>query len=268
MKKSASLLVKTTFLFSFIVLSCNSEKSIQKFQTQQVDVGLDLILNNWSNSFCNKIDSSYNGIINFTMTDKDLAYHIIIKNNNYTLVEGTNDNSNFTFKSSFAHYNKIYRQEITGFTSIGRENISDKTPLDVDVHKPMTSNVMNDILFFVQRFFNTSIHDKVILKEEYSRIVHGAHAIPLFYQKNDDIGVRSAWYLINKGQKINEPGDTNPFPQYFIVKKGQGYAKIGNDTLKIKENESYYVAPGLDHVFWNEMEEPIELIFLAWGKGA
>lgn len=127
---------------------------------------------------------------------------------------------------------------------------------------------MNDLLFFIQRFFNSSAHDKVILREEHSRMVHGAHAIPLFYQQSDDIGVRSAWYQINKGEKINEPGDTNPFPQYFIVINGKGFAKIGLDTVSIKKNESYYVAPGQDHIFWNESEEPIELIFLAFGKGA
>jgi hypothetical protein len=46
-----------------------------------------------------------------------------------------------------------------------------------------------------------------VLSKEKSRIVHGGHAIPLFYQKTDKMGVRSAWYQINKGQQVNEPGD-------------------------------------------------------------
>jgi mannose-6-phosphate isomerase-like protein (cupin superfamily) len=267
MKKPIFHFKKVFILLSIILFSCSYNDG-QDIQSQEKDIELDTILKSWGNTFCEKIDSSYNAIINFTETENDSACHIIITNNQYHLYEGLNDNANFAFKSSLDHYNKIYRQEITAFTSIGRENISDKTPLDVEFYKPITDNLMNDVLYFVQRFFNTSAHDKVILKEEYSRIVHGGHAIPLFYNKSDDLGVRSAWYLINKDQRINEPGDTNPFPQYFIVIKGQGFAKIGNDTLIIKENEAFYVAPGLDHVFWNESEEPIELIFLAWGKGA
>ena len=84
-----------------------------------------------------------------------------------------------------------------------------------------------------------------------------------------DESIMVSWDIkINKGQRINEPGDNNPFPQYFIITQGQGYAKIGSDTIQIKANEAYYVALGLDHIFWNESETPIELIFLAWGKGA
>jgi len=146
--------------------------------------------------------------------------------------------------------------------------MSDSTPLDFDFHKPVTDNPMNDFMFFVQRFFNPSPNDKVVLSKEKSRIVHGGHAIPLFYQKTDKMGVRSAWYQINKGQQVNEPDETNPFPQYFIITKGMGFARIGKDTLRVKENEAYYIAPEHDHVFWTDSEKPMEMIFLAWGEGA
>jgi hypothetical protein len=61
--------------------------------------------------------------------------------------------ANFTFKASLDHYNKIYRGEITGFTSIGRANMSDSTPLDFDFHNPVTDNPMNDLLFFCSTIF-------------------------------------------------------------------------------------------------------------------
>jgi mannose-6-phosphate isomerase-like protein (cupin superfamily) len=157
---------------------------------------------------------------------------------------------------------------MTALTSMGQATSGDPIPLKPDLHKPVTDNLVNDFLFFSQRFFNSYPYDLVKLGIEHSRIVHGGHAIPLFYQKSDGIGVRSAWYQINKGERVNEPGDTNPFPQYFIVIKGSGYAKIGSDTIQLQANHAYYIPPDNDHVFWNDNKDPVELIFLAWGKGA
>jgi mannose-6-phosphate isomerase-like protein (cupin superfamily) len=50
--------------------------------------------------------------------------------------------------------------------------------------------------------------------------------------------------------------------------RGEGSAKIGEDTVKVKAGESYYIPPGSDHVVWTESDEPLELIWLAWGEGA
>ncbi len=265
-KLSAIILI--IILLCFTNFSCNNEQNSQSVQSKHEVASLDTILTCLGNIFVNKIDENYHAIINFSVTDRDIALHIIIQNNKLQVYDKLHGDANFTFKSSLEHYNKIYRGEITGFTSMGRANMSDKTPLDFELHEPVTDNPMNDLMFFVQRFFNPSPNDKVILSRRNSRIVHGGHAIPLFYQKTEEIGVRSAWYQINKGQQVNEPGDTNTFPQYFIITKGMGFARIGNDTLRVKENEAYYIAPGLDHIFWTDSEKPMEMIFLAWGKGA
>ena len=254
-------------LFSFTNFSCDNDQSRQSNEVKH-EKRLDEILTFLANQFIDKIDKDYHAIVNFTLTDFDIAHHVIISNKQIQVSDSLHADANITFKSSLEHYNKIYRGEITGFTSMGRAKMSDSTPLDFELHKPVTDIPMNDLLFFVQRFFNPSPIDKVILSKENSRIVHGGHAIPLFYQMTDEMGVRSAWYQINKGQQVNEPGDTNPFPQYFIIIKGMGFAKIGQDTLRVKENEAYYIAPGHDHVFWTDSEKPMEMIFLAWGEGA
>jgi mannose-6-phosphate isomerase-like protein (cupin superfamily)/putative sterol carrier protein len=254
-------------LIIFAITSCNNEQSLQSKEVKQ-DRNLNEVLTSLGSPFVKKIDKEYQAIVNFTITDSEISKHIIISEGQFQVYDSLNADANFTFKSSLEHYNKIIRGEITGFTSMGRANMSDSTPLDFEFHKPVTDNPMNDLLFFVQRFFNPSPNDKVILSKENSRIVHGGHAIPLFYQMTDQIGVRSAWYQIEKGQQVNEPGDTNPFPQYFIMIKGVGFARIGQDTLRVKENEAYYIAPGLDHIFWTDSEKPMEMIFLAWGEGA
>jgi mannose-6-phosphate isomerase-like protein (cupin superfamily) len=81
-------------------------------------------------------------------------------------------------------------------------------------------------------------------------------------------GMRSAWYLLKKDERLNEPGDINPFPQAFIFISGEGFAKIGDKTIRTKAGESYYIPPNSDHVVWTESKESLVLIFLAWGEGA
>jgi len=81
-------------------------------------------------------------------------------------------------------------------------------------------------------------------------------------------GFRSAWYQIDKGDQINNEGDTNPFPQAFVITQGQGYAKIGDISQKVSAGNAYFIPPDSDHVLWNDEETPLQLIYLAWGEKA
>ena len=257
----------------FLISGCSSKieeseqnPTIEKSSVKMED--LKYMLNQWGSSFIQKIDSGYIASVNFKLTNSPLQYNISFHNKSYKIIPKVIDSVNFTYESSLKHYNKVFNGVMTALTSMGQASPADPIPLIPELHKAVTDNLLNDFLFFSQRFFNRTPYDRVQLGLENSRIVHGGHAIPIFYQKTKDIGVRSAWYQINKGEQVNEQGNTNPFPQYFIITKGSGYTKIGNDTISINENEAYFVPPYHDHVFWNESEEPLIMIFLAWGKGA
>ena len=252
---------------ALMITSCSVDQNNSPDHQKETE-RLGPILEHWAEIYTDKVGQDYQAIVNFSCLESDTAFHLVFREKEYNLYQGLHPDAPYTLKSTLAHYNRIYRKELTGFTSLGREDMSDTTPLDVEFHQPLNSELMNDFLHFVQRFFNPSPHDKVTLSEEQSRVVHGGNAIPLFYQQTDEVGVRSAWYQIHPGQQVNEPGDTNPFPQYFIITEGKGLAKIGADTLRVSANEAYYIAPGLDHVFWTDQETPMEMIFLAWGKGA
>ena len=262
-----------SILLLFLIIGCtnNSKKEnreiiVKKPKTPTFE--LDYMVEKWSESFVSKIDSTYEATINFYLADSSEACHVIFSSNKFDLVKNSTDNYNLSFSSTKDHFNKIFRGDMTAMTSMGQATSSDPIPLNFDIQKAISDNATNDFLFIAQRFFNNTPYDLVKLGPEHARIVHGGLAIPIFYQRTDDIGVRSAWYQINKGEQVNEPGDTNPFPQYFIITQGQGYAKIGNDTIEVKKNEAYFIPPNHDHVFWNENDEPIIYIFLAWGKGA
>lgn len=253
----------------FSIVGCAKGPGKEFEETVEAPVfELDHMVEKWTESFVKKVDSSYAATINFYLSDSTEAVHVLIANNEFELVRGSIDSYNLSFSSTKEHYNKIFKGEMTAMTSMGQATSSDPIPLNFDAKKAVTDNLTNDFLFIAQRFFNKTPYDLVKLGEEHARVVHGGLAIPIFYQKTEEIGVRSAWYQINKGEQVNEPGDVNSFPQYFIVTQGQGFAKIGNDTIVVKENEAYFIPPNHDHVFWNERDEPIIYIFLAWGKGA
>ncbi len=182
------------------------------------------------------------------------------------LREGTHSEAEIIFTMSFETLGAIIDGEMTGLTAIGRENLSDKTPLDFKLgsNTEISPELMAQFLRFVQRFFNPTVPEKITLGQSHARLVHGAWAIPLFYHA----GFRSAWYQIEKGQRLNEPGDTNPFPQAFVFLSGRGLVKIGESIEEVEPGQAYFIPPGTEHLVWNEGEEPITMIFLAWGKNA
>lgn len=116
----------------------------------------------------------------------------------------------------------------------------------------------------IQYFFAPQQPHRYLLGVSHARKVHGGMSVGLYYYP----GFRSSQYTVAKGVRLNEPGDTNPFPQAFVFISGSGFALIGSDTVRVKAGESYLIPAGTDHVVWNESDEPLVLIWLAWGPGA
>ena len=193
-----------TILILFVLLtfgcsekSNNSKKISGKTNSYQVfddrEYSFKEMLSNWSTKFAEKIDSNYTATINFKLSDLDKEmYQVEFKDKRFKLYHGQNDSSNMTFESTLKHYNKIYKGDMTAMTSMGQATSSDPIPLIPKLEKPITDNPLNDFLFFSQRFFNLSNYDKVKLGLKHSRLIHGGNAIPIFYQKSNEFGVRSA----------------------------------------------------------------------------
>lgn len=183
-----------------------------------------------------------------------------------TITKTSQEDPQIIFSFSKETLSAIYTGEMTGLTAMGRENMSDQTPLNFTLGNEfsLTPALMDKFLTFVQRFFNPTHPEKVNLVKSSARLVHGGWAIPMFYHS----GFRSAWYQLEKGQNLNEPGDANPFQQAFVIISGHGYAKIGEYSLEVRAGEAYYIPPHSDHVLWNDDPEPLCLIYLAWGENA
>lgn len=225
------------------------------------------MLNVMAENFKNKIDEEFSLIVQFDIKDEGTSWHVVVeKGRKVTVGKGSHHEAQFFFSTTTDALRLIYEGKMTAMTAGGKATGSDTAPLEFGWAEDLefTPEVKIQVYTFLQHFFNPWVPEKVLLGEKHSRFLHGGHVVVLYYQP----GFRSAWYMVKKGERLNEPGDTNPFPQAFIFIEGEGFAKIGDETVKVKAGESYYVPPNSDHVVWTESDEPLVLIWLAWGEGA
>lgn len=215
-------------------------------------------------SFEKKIDEDFECSIQFNISDTDDNILIKIGNGEVRITSGIDEGVDMIIDTTTETIQDIYDRKITAFAAAGKADPSEPAPLDWTIGGGFRPAKMKNIYYTLMHFFHPEEPEKIKLGEEYSRMVHGGLAIPLYYHP----GFRSAWYMIKKGEKLNEPGDTDPFPQGIVVIDGEGYAKIGDKTVEIKKNESYYIPPNSDQVLWTDSDEPLVIIWLAWGEGA
>ena len=186
-----------------------------------------------------------------------------------TLAKGFPSQPTFYLVTDAATIRKIFNGEINALTAAGRARMSDKTPLDFgfmegfQVSMDFISDVMLPLGF---HFFNRGKPEIIPFGEEYSRIVHGGHAVIFYYQK----GLRTGWYKIKPGMFINKDikDAVNTFPTLFIVTKGQGRARLGDKTMSLREGMTVFVPAGMVHQFWTESDKGMEVIIIMFGKGA
>lgn len=224
------------------------------------------LLRGWSESFLTKVAGDYKDTLNFRLNDDNSHWHVTFSDGSYSIHKGENPDAKFIMTADMETYRKIYTGKLSPMTAIGRASIHEPAPLDFILQNGMTIGEVNwnYAYFTVINFFNPHPNNKIVLGQEHSRSVHGGNVIGLYYS----VGFRSAWYHINKGEMLNEAGEKDPFEQSFIILKGSGYAKIGQDTIAIKENEAYYIRPNLEHKVWTESDEGVTLLWNAWGKEA
>jgi mannose-6-phosphate isomerase-like protein (cupin superfamily) len=182
------------------------------------------------------------------------------------LHQGEHETPIMTLMMSSETLGRIHRGEMTAFTAGGKGSGADVAPLEIQFGAAAGElrDPKGTLLGFLQHFFARERPERIALGESHSRVVHGAHAIPMYYAS----GFRSAWYLVKEGQHLNEPGDTNPYPQAFVIISGRGRAKIGEYEVDVHAGESYYIPEDSDHVLWPAPGEALEVIWFAWGEGA
>ena|GEM_PF-527834 len=230
-------------------------------------IGPRAILEDFAEAYRRKAPDSLSLVVQFDIPPGGESWRVEVEPGpEVTVARGPDERAAFVFSIDLGTLRRIHAGKMTAMTAGGKASGADAAPLEMEPTEAAASipDVRAVVLSFLQHFFNPSSPERILLGESYSRIVHGAHVIPLYYAP----AFRSAWYMVRKGQRLNEPGDTNPFPQAFVILSGEGHATIGPDTVEVRGGESYYIPPGSDHVLWTDRDEPVVLIWMGWGEGA
>ena len=267
-------------LFSGVLLVLSlSDSSRARSETEPAAAAMEPILRGMADAFVHKIPGEYEltAQINiqpelesgYVDTEKPAleSWHVVAgPGRKVVLHRGPNERARIIFSSTDRALRRMSDGRMNSMTATLASTGKDPTflrwqrPPGVD----STPELRDKVRVFQLHFFNPSLPERFILDAAYARVVHGSPAVGLYYHP----GFRSAWYEVRKGKRLNEPGDTNPHHQAFIFVSGEGMAKIGEKTVKVKAGEAYYIPPGSDHVVWTERNEPLALVWMAWGEGA
>jgi mannose-6-phosphate isomerase-like protein (cupin superfamily) len=215
-------------------------------------------------SYKQKAGDDINLVAQFNITDLNESWTVAVQpGQRLGFKKGPHAQAKYLFDTDAETLRQIYTGEMTACTAAGRSGPSEVAPLQLSVapgHDPHEAR--SEIFSFLQQFFNRTTPEKVVLAEKHTRKINGAHAIPLYNSTSQ----KSTWYLLKQGERLNDTGRPSPFPQSFIFIEGEGYAKIGQETVQVKNGESYFVPPNNEHVVWNEDNRPLVMISLAWSE--
>lgn len=139
------------------------------------------ILKEIAEIFAQKSTDNIDLIVQFELLPKKEVWFLKSKpGEQLEITKSIQEEPQIIFSLSHETLSAIYSGEMTGLTAMGRENMSDQTPLNFTLGKGvnMTPDLMASLLEFVQRFFNPTYPDKVNFNKSSARLVHGGRAIP------------------------------------------------------------------------------------------
>jgi mannose-6-phosphate isomerase-like protein (cupin superfamily) len=185
-----------------------------------------------------------------------------------TIQNGKPQQPTFYFTIDRATLLKLDKGELNAKTAMAKAFSTDKTPMDIDVMEGF--NPPED---FLRRILDTTFHfwtrgfpEIIPYGDGLTRFTHGADVTIFYYQP----GMRSAWGSLKKGMHANEDpkSQTNEFPSLVIVIAGKGQARIGGKQLEVQKGQAIFIPKNVSHEFWNDNEQPFEIILLMFGEGA
>ena len=205
--------------------------------------------------------------VSFDIVGEGEMWHLAVPPDGHIrLGSGDHPKSEFTIVVAAETLSQLASGNLSPLTAAGRESLRRPAPLGFRLPPGVefSQAIYHRVVQFAQRFFNPLPNERIRIGENVSRVVHGGHVVALYA----DEGFRSAWYLLKPGQRLNEPGDTNPFPQAFVVLSGSGTARLNGQQVTLEADNAYYIPPGTEHTVEPLASSSLTLIWMAWGAGA
>ncbi|HSE41415.1 MAG TPA: cupin domain-containing protein [Acidobacteriota bacterium] len=174
----------------------------------------------------------------------------------------------FYFTLDRASLLKIDKGELNAKTAMAKAFESDKSPMDIEAMEGFVppQDFTAKILETTFHFWTRGFPEVIRYGDGHTRFTHGADVTVFYYQP----GLRSAWGSLKKGMHANEnpKSQTNEFPSLVIVTQGKGQARIGGKEMQVEKGQAIFIPKDVTHEFWNNNDQPLEIILLMFGEGA
>lgn len=184
------------------------------------------------------------------------------------LQRGTPDDWDLAFTLDVATLGRIVGGDLNALTAMGQARSSDPIPLRPELSDRFAKRAEASLLFrrISFHFWSPGFPEVVRFNERAARLVHGANAVVLFY----DRAFRSAWFQVKPGMHMNEAKAqrANEFPNAIIVVRGSLQARLDGTERTLREGEAVLIPAGVEHEFWARPDQGAELVWLAFGEGA
>jgi mannose-6-phosphate isomerase-like protein (cupin superfamily) len=174
----------------------------------------------------------------------------------------------FTCELDAETVGRLYRGEISGMTAAGKATGEEASPLEIlpgsAVPEDAPRSSLGPVFHFIAHFWNRGEPEIISMSGDHSRVLAGANIVGLFYHP----GFRSAWYSVSGEESLNKEGDASPYPQAYVVVRGQARVRYGHRWVEVAEGEAIYIPPGTIHAVRSRDSAAVEVLWLAWGEGA
>jgi mannose-6-phosphate isomerase-like protein (cupin superfamily) len=162
----------------------------------------------------------------------------------------------------------IYEGKINALTAQGKAFSGDYTPMSVREMEGFnpTPDDDSELNAFSFHFWTKGFPEIIPFRANATRKAHGSNFVIFYYEK----GLRTAWYNILPGERVREDAreQAMPFPMMGVTIKGTIEGEVDGKRVTVSEGNTVFIPPNVQHKWWNDSKEPVEVILIMFGKGA
>ncbi len=182
--------------------------------------------------------------------------------------EGKPSQPTFIYKIGLETLKAIYSGKLNALTAQGKAFVGDFTPMSVEEMSGYEPSFVEQdkINPFSFHFWTKGFPETIPFREGMTRVAHGSNFVVFYYEK----GLRAAWYRILPGERVRDDAreQAAPFPMMAVTIKGSAEGEVNGERVSISEGNTVFLPANVNHKWWNEKDEPVEIILIMFGEGA
>jgi hypothetical protein len=160
---------------------------------------------------------------------------------------------------------RIYRNEMTAATGAMQTYDADSVAVEERVMQGFADNAGSEAQrqHTLTHFWARGLPEIVYFGRDQALPTHGASAVGLHTYKGNRIG----WFSLGRAETANaaEELQSSQIPNLIIITRGRGRARLAGQDIELREGMSVFIAPHVQHTFFNPYDEPLEGVLVLFG---